>query len=68
MTSFSAAEKPRLEILQTNGYVTLTWPDPAYGLYAGPAVDGSYTNVSGATNPHTLPASERQLFFRLGPP
>jgi hypothetical protein len=43
----------------------LRWTDPAFGLQAAPGVTGTYTNVPGATSPHTNPVTRAQQFFRL---
>jgi uncharacterized delta-60 repeat protein len=45
--------------------VVLSWPNPAYSLQAAPLVTGVYTNIPGATSPHTNPASGSQQYFRL---
>ena len=47
-----------------NGIV-LRWSDAAFGLQAAPAVTGLYTNVPGATSPHTNPLTGLNKFFRL---
>jgi hypothetical protein len=47
---------------RVGGSVKLEWP--AGTLQAAPEVWGVYTNVPGATSPHTIPASEARLFFR----
>jgi hypothetical protein len=52
--------------LQTDGKnAVLTWNDSAYSLQASPSVDGTYTNVSGATSPFTNALDAPAKFFRL---
>jgi trimeric autotransporter adhesin len=43
----------------------MTWSNAAFSLQAAPSVTGSYTNVPGATNPHTHPIAGPQKYFRL---
>lgn len=62
----SAAPAPEaLNIAASGGNVTLTWANPAFTLQAAPNVTGTYTNVTGATSPYTVPASGAARFFRL---
>lgn len=62
----SAAPAPEaLNIASSGGNVTLTWTNPAFTLQAAPNVTGTYTNVTGATSPYTVPASGAARFFRL---
>jgi hypothetical protein len=52
--------------LQTDGKnAVLTWNDSAFSLQASPSVDGTYTNVSGATSPFTNAPDAPTKFFRL---
>jgi hypothetical protein len=53
----------RIELIGTNA--VLTWNNPAFALEAAPRVTGMFTNVSGATSPHTNPIAGSQKFFRL---
>jgi hypothetical protein len=57
-----------LSITQDNDSVTITWDDPSLILLASPTVDGTYTEVVGATSPHTLnkPLSPDMQYFALG--
>jgi hypothetical protein len=54
-----------LAIAKSGNDVTLTWANPAFTLQAAPTVTGTYTNVTGATSPYTIPASGTARFFRL---
>ncbi len=45
--------------------IVLSWTNAAFGLQSAPNVTGTYTNVSGATSPHTNTISTGQKFFRL---
>ena len=53
----------RLTISKIGNNVTLTWPVGT--LQAAPAVTGTYTNVTGAASPYTIPASGSVRYFRL---
>lgn len=57
-----------LGISSSSGNVTLTWANPAFSLQAAPNVTGTYTNVTGATSPYTVPASGNARYFRLAWP
>ena len=43
----------------------LTWSNPSFSLQACSQIAGTYTNVPGATSPHTVPMTGPQRFFRL---
>jgi hypothetical protein len=43
----------------------LTWSNSAFKLQAGPATDGSFTNVPNAVSPHVVPIDQSHRFFRL---
>jgi len=45
--------------------VVLTWTNSAFALQAAPAVNGTYTNIPGATSPYTNAIDAPQEFFRL---
>jgi hypothetical protein len=45
--------------------VTLTWANPAFKLYSASAVNGTYTEVVGATSPYSTPISGNERYFRL---
>jgi uncharacterized repeat protein (TIGR03803 family) len=48
-----------------DGAIILHWSDPAFALQAAPTVMGTYTNIPGATSPHTNAVIGPQQFFRL---
>ena len=54
-----------LTILRNGTNVVLNWANSAFGLQAAPAVNGSFTNVPGATSPFTNDLSDCAKFFRL---
>jgi uncharacterized delta-60 repeat protein len=54
-----------LTLDRIGNHVVLSWPNPAFSLQAAPLVTGVYTNIPGATSPHTNPASGSQQYFRL---
>jgi hypothetical protein len=56
---------PTLSISHSGGSVTLSWSNPSYMLQAAPTVSGTYTNVSSATSPYTVPINGSQRYFRL---
>lgn len=58
---------PHLTITSSGADVVLTWPANAVGftLQSSPVINGTFTNHSGATSPHTNPISGKQQFFRL---
>jgi len=56
-----------LMIHQTGANVVLNWTNSAFGLMAAPVVNGTYTNVTGATSPYTNAISGSQGFFYLKP-
>jgi hypothetical protein len=45
--------------------LVLSWTNAAFSLQRAPAVQGTYTNVSGVTSPFTNPVFGSQQFFRL---
>jgi hypothetical protein len=52
--------------LQVDGKnAVLTWNDSAFSLQASPSVDGTYTNIGGATSPFTNAMDAPAKFFRL---
>jgi hypothetical protein len=69
-TSFSDVVDPSsspipLNFQRIGNDLILSWSDPAFVLQAAPLVTGAYTNVTGATSPHTNALSGAQQFFRL---
>ena len=45
--------------------MVLSWTNAAFSLQAAPDVQGSYTNIPGATSPYAASLSGRQRYFRL---
>ena len=56
---------PRLAIQRDGSGVVLSWSDPAFALQSAPAVTDTFTNIPGATSPHTNSVNTTQQFFRL---
>jgi hypothetical protein len=54
-----------LTIERIGSKVRLTWGNPLFGLQAAPLVTGTYTNIPGATSPHTNNITGSQTYFRL---
>jgi hypothetical protein len=54
-----------LQISLAGGDVTLTWANPAFKLYSASTVNGTYTEVIGATSPYSTPISGNERYFRL---
>lgn len=48
-----------------NGQVTFTWGGAPYYLQSAPAVNGTYTNITGASSPYTIAVTNGTQFFRL---
>ena len=45
--------------------LVLSWTNAAFRLQSAPAVQGDYSDVSGAISPHSTGFSGTQRFFRL---
>jgi uncharacterized repeat protein (TIGR03803 family) len=54
-----------LTVQQAPGAVILTWTNSAFALQSAPTLNGTFTNVPGATSPCTNALSGSQMFFRL---
>ncbi len=54
-----------LNIQLLGNKVVLSWSNPVFALQAAPKVQGTYTNVTGATSPYTNAITGSQQFFRL---
>jgi hypothetical protein len=59
------AAPPALKIQSVTGGVVLSWGYPALRLQSAPGLEVTFTNVPGATSPHTTSVSGPQHFFRL---
>ena len=68
--SFEGAPAPSipLAIQRMGGEVVLTWSDPDFRLQAAPGIRFPFTNVPGATSPHTNVISGGHRCFRLVKP
>jgi hypothetical protein len=56
---------PVLSLTKSGNNAVLSWGDPSYALQASTNVLGVYTNIPGATSPHSYPISGSQRYFRL---
>jgi hypothetical protein len=56
---------PTLSIQRIGDQVILNWADPAFSLQSAPFAWSPFTNVVGATNGYSLPATRSQQYFRL---
>jgi hypothetical protein len=45
--------------------LVLSWTNTAFTLQASPLVSGTFTNITGASSPHTNPVTSSQGYFRL---
>ena len=61
--SFSSAPV-NLSVVKAGGQLQLTWPGGGT-LQAAGTVSGTFTNVSGATSPHTVTPSAAEFYYRI---
>lgn len=54
-----------LNVQLVDNAVVLSSTDPSFVLQAAPEVTGVFTNIPGATSPHTNTFTDPQMFFRL---
>jgi hypothetical protein len=54
-----------LAVEQVGETLVLTWDDSSFGLQSAPTPGGVFTNVVGATSPHTSAIEADQRYFRL---
>jgi hypothetical protein len=54
-----------LDCRKVGAQLVLSWTNAACNLQSSPDMAGSYTNIPGATSPHTPPIGSDRLFFRL---
>jgi uncharacterized repeat protein (TIGR03803 family) len=54
-----------LNVQASAGTLVLSWTNSAYSLQSTPSFGGSFSNVSGATSPYTVPLTNSQQFYRL---
>jgi hypothetical protein len=62
---YSAANLPLLRTQALPDKVVLSWDDTLFMLQAAGSLEGTFTNVPGATSPFTNAISTPQQFFRL---
>ncbi len=63
-----AAQSPSpilLQIDKSGSGVVLRWASTSFSLQSAPSITGTFTNVPGATSPHTNQISGSQRYFRL---
>jgi hypothetical protein len=56
---------PYLGFQRIKNQAVLRWTNAAFGLQSGSTVNGTFTNIPGATSPYTNPIIGAQRFFRL---
>jgi hypothetical protein len=54
-----------LDIQPAGDALVLRWANPTFHLQSAPAITGIFTNIPGATNPHTNIPTGPQQYFRL---
>jgi uncharacterized repeat protein (TIGR03803 family) len=54
-----------LSIEHLGNSAVLNWNAPGFFLQTAPVVNGTYTNIPGATSPYTNPITAPQQYFRL---
>ncbi|MFO1477671.1 MAG: hypothetical protein U1F98_13590 [Verrucomicrobiota bacterium] len=54
-----------LALQKSGNNAVLSWSNPAFVLQASPNAAGPFTNVPGASSPHTRAMDSDQLYFRL---
>jgi uncharacterized repeat protein (TIGR03803 family) len=62
---FSLDLRSPLAIQPLGNAAVLTWTNPAFGLQSAASISGAFSNVAGATSPHTNAPAAGQQFFRL---
>lgn len=64
--TFAVAQPPGLSISVSGSNVILSWPGLGFTLQSASAVNGPYTDVTGATSPYSYDTSSgNQAYFRL---
>jgi hypothetical protein len=63
--STSIVPAPFLSFRRVNGQLVLSWTNAGFVLQAAPIIPGTFTNIPGATSPHTNTFTGAQQFFRL---
>lgn len=62
---FALILQPSLNIAPGRTNVVLSWTGSAYSLYSAPAVNGTFTKITGATSPYTNSITGTQKYFKL---
>jgi hypothetical protein len=62
---YPPSTSPYLSMQASGGQLKLSWLNPCYGLQSAPDITGTFTNISGATNPHTNAVINGQQYYRL---
>jgi hypothetical protein len=55
----------RLNSQRLNNQLVISWTEVGFSLQSAPLLSGTFTNIPGATSPHTNSISGTQRFFRL---
>jgi hypothetical protein len=61
----SSIPPSHLDFQKLNNDLVLSWTNTGFNLQSAAAVTGPFTNLTGATSPHTNPFTGPQQFFRL---
>lgn len=62
---YSPLEPIPVSIGKINDYVVIRWTNSVFQLQSAPTAEGVFTNIVGATSPHTNLTTESSVFFRL---
>jgi hypothetical protein len=62
---YSAVPPPYLAIQAITDGVVLSWSNSGFHLHSSPVLDGTFTNVPGATSPYTNSIANSQQYFRV---
>lgn len=54
-----------LDFLNLNNQLVLSWTNNAFSLQSAPAINGTFTNLPGATSPFTNDLTVPERYFRL---
>jgi hypothetical protein len=62
---YSVLQPIPITLQKQNTQLVLSWTNAAFGLQSAPAITDAFTNIPGATSPHTNLITGAQQFFRL---
>ena len=62
---YSLPQSPYLAIQAINHDAVLSWTNAGFRLQTSAAVNGTFTNIAGATSPYTNSITSSQQYFRL---